>query len=52
VDDIAVIGESEEDITNMLEKMNDMLKEHYMKINQWKTKILICLLHGKFMMQI
>lgn len=41
-DDIAVIGESEEDITNMLEKINDTLKEHYMKINQRKTKILIC----------
>jgi hypothetical protein len=46
VDDIAVVGESDEDSYvsyNMLKKVNDTLKEHYMKINQRKTKILICI---------
>lgn len=41
-DDISVIAESEEDIANILEKINDTLKKHYMKINQRKTKIFIC----------
>jgi len=41
-DDIAVIAENEEDLSNMLKKMNDTLKEYHMKINQRKTKVLIC----------
>lgn len=42
IDDIAVIAENKKDLTNMLEEMNDTLKEHYIKINQRKTKILLC----------
>lgn len=42
---VAVITESEPDLTNMLEKMNDTLKEDYTKINQRKTKSLICSKH-------
>lgn len=35
--DIAVIVESKEDLTNMLEKMNGTLNDYYMKIDQRKT---------------
>jgi len=38
---VAVTAESEENITNMLEKMNNTLKEYYTKKNQQKTKIII-----------
>lgn len=33
-DDIVVIAESEEDLANMLDKINDILKEHYTKLNK------------------
>jgi len=38
-DDIVEVGESEENITNMLEKKNKTFKEHYLKINQRKIKV-------------
>lgn len=41
-DDIAMIAGIEEDLGNMLIKMNDSSKEYGMKINKNKTKILIC----------
>lgn len=37
-----MIAESEEDLGNMLTKMNDSCKEYRMKINKSKIKILIC----------
>jgi len=40
--DIPMIAGSEEDLGNMLTKMNDSCKEYGMKINKKKTKILIC----------
>jgi len=41
-DDISMIAESEDELGNMLTKMNDSCKEYGMKINENKTKILIC----------
>jgi len=40
VDDIPWIAESEEELCNMLTKMNDSCKKYKMKINKSKTKIL------------
>jgi len=40
--DKAVITKSEENLGNMLTKMNDSFNEYKMKINKNKTKILIC----------
>lgn len=42
VDDIAVIVEGEEELGDILTKMNDTLNEYNTKINRNKTKILIC----------
>jgi len=40
--DIAMKLEKEEDLGNILTKMNDSCKEYGIKINKNKTKILIC----------
>lgn len=42
-DDIAVLTDNEEDLQNILEKMNSTMKNEYnMKINRAKTKIHVC----------
>jgi len=38
-DDITVIVENKEDLSNMQKKMNNALKGYHMKINKGKTKI-------------
>jgi len=45
-DDIAVLTESDEDLRNILTTMSIMFDDEYnMKINQSKTKILVCRRH-------
>lgn len=42
IDDLAMIAKSEDNLDNMLIKMNDSWKKYIMKINKIKLKILIC----------